>query len=58
MDILVLGEATLRRSLDVDSVVVLSSMRMTYFDDNVESRLAVNWSETSWGQHLHQRKII
>ena len=58
MDRLVLGEATLRRSLDVDSVVVLSSMRMTYFDDNVESRLAVNWSGTSWGHHLHRREII
>ena len=41
VDELVLGEATLTRSLNADSDVVLSSTRMTYFDDDVESRLAM-----------------
>ena len=34
------GELTLRRSSNVDSVVVLSSRRMTYLGDDVESMLA------------------
>ena len=35
------GELTLRRSSNVDSVVVLSSRRMTYFGDDVEAILSV-----------------
>ena len=41
MDGSVLGEPTLRRSSDVDSIVVLLSRRMAYLDDDVESGQAV-----------------